>query len=103
MAMPPASGAAPVCDLHGVLCATARITPDCRLAQGKHRPRRCRVRKLLDGVDNSTPDEDADSVTVPCEIVGSLGALNDGLVAEALEHQDSDAPNVDLTIKARGS
>jgi hypothetical protein len=70
-----------------------------------YRTWRCRVRELIDRIDNPTPDRRAAGITSGRELVGPFSPFHQSCIAVAFEHQVRRAPNVDLgyhVTKARG-
>jgi hypothetical protein len=67
-----------------------------RLPESVQRPGRCRVREMIDRIDDPTPYCHAGSVTSRRELVRSPSAFRLSRVAIPPEHQAGGAPNVDL-------
>jgi hypothetical protein len=63
-----------------------------------HRPQRCRVRELNVRAHDPAPYYCTLVTAGLRKLVGPLGILQLGIVAVALEHELSDAANVDLPI-----
>ena len=65
-----------------------------------HQPGRRHVRQLGDRIRNSASDRHAGDVAIRRELVGPSSAFRLDVVVVALEHQVSDAPDVDVGYHA---
>jgi hypothetical protein len=64
------------------------------------RPGRCRIRELIDRIDNPTPDRHTGGITSGRKPVGASSAFHQSRIAVAFEHQIRYAPDVDLGYHA---